>query len=240
MQFCYVGTRIHYTFKKKGENCLVLLHGWGMSCECFKPLGKVKKNFSVLEVDFPPFGKSDEPKGWNIFSYANMVISLCEHLGIDNAHFLGHSFGGRVAILVSVIRKSLVNKLILVDSAGMRPKRKLSYYFKLSKIKLLKMLGFETSHLGSLDYRVLSEDMKKTFNSIVTTHLEEYASLIDKETLIIFGEEDKETPLYMAKRLKKLIKHSRLVTMQNCGHFCFLEKPFEFCKIVCEFLEEKE
>jgi len=238
MQFGYVGTKVHYNFKKNEEKeVLVLLHGWGGTSKLFKGLSMLKKNFSVLEIDFPPFGKSEEPKNWNVFSYANMVISLCEHLGIEKAYFLGHSFGGRIAILVSVIKRTLVQKLVLVDSAGMKPKRKMSYFFKVSKIRFMKLMGLEVSHLGSEDYKRLSLNMKKTFNSIVTTHLEEYASLIESPTLIVFGSDDKETPIYMAQRLNKLIKGSELVIMKDCGHFCFLDKPYKFCKLTSSFLK---
>lgn len=237
MFFNYSGTKVHYKCSGKREGkVLVLLHGWGCDIDAFKVVGSLKKDYKVVELSFPPFGKSDEPEGWNIFSYANMVISLCEHLNIEKACFLGHSFGGRVAILISVIQPQLVEKLVLVDSAGMKPRRKISYYIKTATYKVKKKLGLKIENLGSKDYVVLSPNMKRVFTSIVSTHLEEYASMIKQKTLIIFGEADKETPLYMARRLNKLIKNSTLVVMKNCGHFCYLEKPYEFNKLVTEFL----
>ncbi len=237
MYFKYVCTKVHYRFSKKQEgDVLVLLHGWGCNINAFKSLDMLRKKFRVLELSFPPFGKSEEPENWNIFSYANMVISLCEHLNIKKAHFLGHSFGGRVAILVSVIQRDLVEKLILVDSAGMKPRRKISYYIKTAKYKIKKRLGLKTKNFGSSDFKVLSPNMKKVFSSIVTTHLEEYAAIIKQNTLIVFGEKDKDTPIYMARRLNKLIENSKLVIFKDCGHFCYLEKPYEFCKIASDFL----
>lgn len=241
MKFDYVGTEVFYRYKEKvGKQCLVLLHGWGASSEYFKDLQRIRKNFSILEIDFPPFGKSKEPKNWNLFSYANMVISLCESLKITKANFLGHSFGGRITILINVIKPDLVEKNILVDSAGMKPRRKISYYFKVMKYKLLKKNGKNTQQLGSRDYLSLSTKMRKTFVSIVSTNLEDYAKMITKETLIIFGEDDKETPIYMAKRLKKLIKNSRLEIIGEAGHFCFLDKPYEFSNLVLEFLRSEK
>lgn len=241
MYFYYAGTRVHYKYskKKKGE-VLLLLHGWGQDGNSFNALKALKRDFRALTVDFPPFGKSEEGQNWNVFSYANMVISLCEHLKIEKCHILGHSFGGRVGILLSVLQKNLVNRLVLVDSAGMKPKRKFSYYLKSFEYKIRRVFGFDTSHLGSSDYKKLSPNMKKTFSRIVSTYLEEYASMIEQKTLIVFGEKDKETPLYMGKRLNKLIKNSRLVVFKGCSHFSYLEKPYEFCKLVKAFLEEKE
>ena len=237
MFFKYARTRVQYKFsRKKSGDVLVMLHGWQCDINSFKMLESLKRKYRVLEVSFPPFGKSSEPINWNVFSYANMIISLCEHLNIKKAHFLGHSFGGRVSILVSVIQPELVGRLILVDSAGMKPRRKISYYIKTAKYKIKKKLGMNISKLGSMDYVSLSPNMKKVFSSIVSTHLDEYASMIKQKTLIVFGENDKETPLYMARRLNKLIKNSTLVVMEECSHFCFQEKPYEFCKIVKSFL----
>lgn len=241
MKFDYVGTEVFYRYKQRaGKPCLILLHGWGVSSESFKDFYKIKKNFSTLEIDFPPFGKSKEPNNWNLFSYANMVISLCENLKIEKANFLGHSFGGRIVILINVIRPELVEKNILVDSAGMKPRRKMSYYFKVAKYKLLKRKGKDVQNLGSRDYLSLSPNMRKTFVSIVSTNLEEYAKMIKKETLIVFGEEDKETPIYMAKRLKKLIQKSQLFLIKEAGHFCFLDKPYEFSNLILEFLRSEK
>lgn len=241
MKFDYVGTEVFYRYKKKaGKPCLILLHGWGASSEIFKDFHKIKREFSILEIDFPPFGKSEEPNNWNLFSYANMTISLCESLKIEKANFLGHSFGGRIAILINVIKPDLVEKNILVDSAGMKPRRKISYYFKVAKYKYLKKKGKNVQKLGSNDYLSLSPKMRKTFVSIVSTNLEDYAKMIKKETLIVFGEDDKETPIYMAKRLKKLIQNSQLEIIKEAGHFCFLDKPYEFSNLILEFLRSEK
>lgn len=238
MLYNYVGTQVHYRFSKKKEGeVLLLLHGWQGNIKSFDCLKELKSKFRVLELDFPPFGKSDEPNGWNVFSYANMVISLCEHLKLTKCHILGHSFGGRIGILISAIKSSVeVDKLVLVDSAGLKPKRNLSYHLKNATYRMKKSLGLDVSNYGSPDYKLLSPNMKKTFSSIVSTHLEEYAKLIKQNTLIIVGENDTETPVYMAKRLNKLIKNSSLYIMKDTTHFCYLEKPYEFKKLVLNFL----
>ena len=120
----------------------------------------------------------------------------------------------------------------------MRPKRGLAYYVKVLKYKSRKKLGLSTKNFGSQDYQNLDADMKKVFNSVVNSFLEENAKLIEAKTLVIFGKNDTETPIYMAKRLNKLITNSKLVLMENCGHFCFLERRILFCKHLNEFLKE--
>lgn len=91
--------------------------------------------------------------------------------------------------------------------------------------------------MGSSDYLALPENMRKTFVSIINTYLEDYAKIMSVKTLIIWGEKDDDTPLYMAKRLNRLIKNSRLEIIQQAGHFSFIDRPLEFYKLVNVFWE---
>ena len=56
-------------------------------------------------------------------------------------------------------------------------------------------------------------------------------------TLLVWGTEDKDTPIYMAKKLNKLIKDSAIIRFEECGHFCYLQKPDYFNKIVINFFK---
>ena len=78
--------------------------------------------------------------------------------------------------------------------------------------------------------------MQKSFIKIVNEHLDDRLCLIKNPTLIIHGEEDLETPLYMAKRLNRKIEGSKLTVVKGCGHFVFLDQPVTFNFIVKEFL----
>lgn len=241
MIFKFKGTTVFY--KISGARSLpvnIFLHGWGQTGECFSDAISSLKGFCNISVDFPPFGKSTEPQGWSVFSYANMLISLCEALNIKKCNLIAHSFGGRVAILVSSLQSGLVDRLVLVGSAGMKPRRKLGYYLKVFRYKLLKFFGRKPKNAGSSDYNALSDNMKQTFVSIVNTHLEEYCKNISAKTLIVFGENDIETPIYMAKRLKKLIKGSKLVILPHAGHFCFQERSMQFKRLLTNFLTKEE
>lgn len=240
MVYTYNSVKINYEYRndKKGIP-VVLLHGWGVDSKIFDSLIENFPERNFLSIDFPPFGESDKYiSDWNIFSYVGMFMSLCDHLHIDKCDVLGHSFGGRIAIITSVVKRSLVHSCILVDSAGMKPKRSLKYYINIFRYKLYKRLGKDLSSFGSSDYKNLSPQMKKTFNSIVNLNLEDYAKKMNVKTLIIWGKKDKETPMYMAKRLNKKIKKSTLKVIDDAGHFPFLDCPLEFYKILNEFLED--
>lgn len=242
MVYKFKGVEVYYEYINQGKSRpLVLMHGWARSGEDFKQQISFFEKRTILVIDFPPFNRSRaDLRDWSIYTYVSLVISLCEHLNIENADFLGHSFGGRIAIILSCVKHSLVHSCILVDSAGLKPKRSIKYKLNLALYKLKKKLGLKTKDRCSPDYRVLSPAMKETFKSIVNTHLDNYAKHMKVCTLIIWGKKDGETPLYMAKRLNRLIKDSRLEVLENGGHFSFLDCPLEFYSLVDHFLNFHE
>ncbi len=237
MKYFYRDTEIFYKFvNRKSEVVNIFLHGWGCDHKSFL-FCEQNLNGSCLFVDFPPHGQSSKPpKDWTVFTYANMLISLCQHLGIKKYNLIGHSFGGRIAIIVSVLCKEETQKVVLVDSAGLKPKRSLNYYIKVYTYKIKKKLGMNVSKYGSCDYLALDDGMKKVFNSIVNTHLEDFLPCITAKTLIIYGKNDDVTPIYMAKRLNKKIKNSSLFLLEDAGHFCFVDRRYEFLAQIVPFL----
>lgn len=238
MIYSYNGVKIFYNLKIGKGRPLIFLHGWGRSGSDFDKIATFFNDRTILTIDFPPFGKSQKTiEGWNIFTYVSMLMSLLDEQKIENADFIGHSFGGRILIILSAVKRSLVHSAVLVDSAGIKPRRSIAYKTKLLNYKLLKKMGFEQKSKGSADYQALSAEMKETFKSIVNTHLEEYAKRITSKTLIVWGKNDCETPLYMAKKLHKLIKNSQLEIIDNSGHFSFLDSPLQFFSIVNAFLK---
>ena len=222
MYISYKKSKVFYKTVGNGNNIILFLHGWGGSIKSFEFVSKnLDDNYKLLFIDFPPFGKSEEPKiPYTIYDYENIVIKLLDKENVKKPIIVGHSFGGRVAILLA--SHGFAEKIVLVDSAGLKPKRHINYYFKIYKYKLLKKMGIKTNS-GSKDYKSLTPICKKTFVNIVNTNLENYAKNIDVPTLIFWGEKDKETPMYMAKKLNKIIKNSELVIIKNAGHFSYLD-----------------
>ena len=78
--------------------------------------------------------------------------------------------------------------------------------------------------------------MRESFVKIVNEHLEACAKKVKNPVLLVYGENDRETPLYMARRYKKLIAGSRLLVLKNAGHFAFAERVAAFNYPVREFL----
>lgn len=237
--FLYNNVKISFSFSGKGP-INIFLHGWGQNKDVFKNISQHLPRAKWLLIDLPPFGASGEVENWTLFSYANMVISLCEHLNISKSNIFGHSFGGRIAILIASLKPELVNNLVLISSAGMKPRRSVKYYFSVAKYKVFKILGLIPVNAGSKDYQNLPDKSKSTFVSIVNTFLEDYCFNISAPTLIIFGEKDEVTPIYMARRLNRLIKNSKLEIISYAGHFCYEERPQKVVKIINKFFKENK
>ena len=163
------------------------------------------------------------------------MLSVLEKEGVKKAIIVGHSFGGRVALEIAGKFPDAVNGLVLVDSAGLKPRRKPSYYVKIILHKILKKLGFRGLQ-GSRDYRVLSFIMKETFKKVVSYDQTYLLERIDTPTLILWGKNDKETPLYMANKLEKKIKDSKLILLEG-GHYAYVEDLANFVKILSAFVK---
>ncbi|RKD29119.1 alpha/beta fold hydrolase [Thermohalobacter berrensis] len=254
MKVTIEGLNINYTCEGQGKNIL-LLHGWGGSIESFLPVfNHLKKRFKVYSIDFPGFGKSDPPREvWGVFDYARLTKKFIDKMGIEEVILIGHSFGGRVSIVLANKYPELIKKMILVDSAGLIPKRPLKYYIKVYSFKLLKFL-YRTiffwddkekrmekfyKKFGSKDYREAG-NMRKILVKVVNENLKPLLKDIKASTLLIWGENDEATPVYMGKIMEKEIEDSGLVVLENAGHFSYLDQFNRFVLIVDKFLEESE
>ena len=126
-----------------------------------------------------------------------------------------------------------------MDGAGIKKKRNFKKILKQNCYKLLKKIsiimpqGLKKKYLtcllnifASVDYKVLNNNMRKTFSNIVNEDLTNYLKDIDIETLLIWGENDQDTPLNDGILMNKLIKDSGLVTIKNGTHYVYLDAPF--------------
>lgn len=117
--------KINYMDKGSGE-LVVLLHGWGSNIELFENMSELlARKYHVIAPDMPGFGLSDEPKEpWRVDDYVDFVLKFLEPFAPEKVTFLGHSFGGRVIIKMASRKLPFeIEKVILVDSAGVKPKK---------------------------------------------------------------------------------------------------------------------
>lgn len=227
---------------------VVLLHGWGGEANSFKPVfDHLSNSHQVYAIDLPGFGLSEIPHtAWDATDYAKCLSGFFHKLNINRAHLIGHSYGGRISIVMASEEPQKVDKLILVDSAGIIPPRTAKYYTKiyLSRIgKKIRKCGTAANKLadilarwaGSKDYQEAGP-MKATLVKSVNQDLRPLLPKIRASTLLIWGENDTDTPISYGKIMNQEIPDSELIILKNAGHFSYLDQLPQFCNIVTNFL----
>ncbi len=233
-------TKINYIQYGKGKD-IVLLHGWGQNIEMMQFLGDpLSINYRITILDFPGFGKSEEPKEvWNITDYAEMLHELLEKLEIQNPTLIGHSFGGRVAIRYAAQYK--VEKLILFGAPCVITNKKQSLKVKALKAAkklpgMKKIAEVAKNYIGSRDYKAASPMMRNILVQVVNEDLSDYAKKITVPTLLIWGEQDTEAPVEEARLLEKLLKDGALIILPGT-HYAYLENLNQVLNIINKFME---
>lgn len=238
MEISVQGIKIFYE-RYDGEGTpVLLLHGWGAGRKAMSGLfGFIKScGRSVISIDLPFFGDSEmPPESWGVYEYAVAVKEFMRLINIEKAIILGHSFGGRLALILAADYRA-AEKLILIDSAGLKPRRGIKYKLKVLRYKIAKKFNLKLKKSGSSDYNALPPRMKPVFVRIVNTHLDKKLKKIDVPALILWGRNDKDTPMYMAKKFEKNIKDSGLVVLENAGHFSFADKFPQTCAVIKAFI----
>lgn len=218
---------------------IVLLHGWGQNIEMMMPLGDKLLDYHITIVDFPGFGESSEPtSSYTIYDYVSWLEELLKNLKIYKPIIIGHSFGGRVAILYA--SQNPVEKLVLFGSPCVRHKRKSIKESLLKKLKELpgmnKLGEYAKKYIGSTDYRNASPIMRETLVNVINEDLSNYAKKIECPTLLIWGTNDTEAPLEDAKELEKLLVDGGLVELPGLSHYAYLEALPQVINILNKFL----
>lgn len=253
---------VNYKKEGKGEP-LLILHGWESCSEKWKEVqDELCSEFDVIIPDLPGFGESESPSGsWTVEDYLEFVRKFVQQLDLDSFYLVGHSFGGSLSVKVTVTHPELVRKVVLIDSAGIKPKPtfkakmmkclaekgKLMFKGPLSKFEGKARSAFYKL-LRNTDYGKADEVMKETMNNVF-----DYYSKLDsgsgeflsdlkklkKETLLVWGEQDKIIPLSYGERFKKEIDNSELKVIPQVGHSPHLKSPSKTASIISEFFDQK-
>ena len=255
MQVTVMGKNINYEAIGEGSP-VVVLHGWLTSLDTMRIFSDILSiDHRVYLVDVIGFGKSDSldnPMTTNDFG--EFLKELLDALKIENPILIGHSHGGR--IIINAVGRGLVkaDKIILVDSAGMKQRHGLVYYYKVAAYKIGKAIlnsmpqtkyikdtkeEFRKSK-GSDDYKASTPALKKTMINVIKADESENARKIDVKTLLIWGDKDDATPMYQANKLHRLIKNSKLEIIEGGDHYSYLRDPAKTREIVKDFVKKED
>lgn len=225
----------------KTDGTLVFLPGWQAKAQVFKKIFDSVDNY--VAIDWPGFGESEQPASiWGLTEYADFLKKFLGKLKIINPVLVGHSFGGSVGIKY-VVNGGQAKKIILIDSAGIRRKsfKKFIYFVGAKVVKIFLWLPVIRKYkqairkkfyqaIDSVDY-VEAGEMSQIYQKIISNDLTDDLQKIKVKTVLIWGDQDKATPLADGLLMKKMIANSELFVIKDAGHFPFLEKEEEFKKI---------
>ena len=261
MQLDIRGTTVDVTVSGEKGRGVLLLHGFMCSAQMMSSVqAALSGQMRVAAVDFPGHGKngksSPPPKPWGVPDYMEMTAEIIRRLELAPCDIVAHSFGARVAILLAATYPELVGRMVLTGAAGIKKpqtgganmNQRLDKGLRgevnlMDKTRLFGDLpekGREAlvQRFGSADYKALSPEMRKTFVKIISQDLTDELPSIKAPTLLYWGEDDTETPLWMGRVMEEKIPDAGLVVEKGAGHFAYLEHNQTFLRIVRNFLLE--
>jgi pimeloyl-ACP methyl ester carboxylesterase len=252
------GLSVNYRITGTGPRVAVILQGWGTTLDMYDSIaGALRPSFRVIQFDLPGFGGSDEPEEpWDVDHYADFFCHLMERLEVKEATLIGHSYGGRIIIKLAA-RDEIpfeIRDIVLVDSAGIMPKRtpeqqaRIRRYKKLNRIasnKVVLALFPEIiedwrSRQGSADYRAASPIMRRCLVLAVNEDLTGLLPRVRQNVLLIWGDQDDATPLEDGRTMERLMPNAGLVVLEGAGHYSYLDCPDKFVRILQSFLDVGE
>ncbi|MFA4998814.1 MAG: alpha/beta hydrolase [Candidatus Paceibacterota bacterium] len=242
-------------YKIAGEGPAVLiLHGWGGSSDSWKKVQEIlaKEGFKVVVPDLPGFGKSLTPKEpWRVSDYVNWVNFFTNYLNLNDFYLVAHSFGGQVAVKFTILHPEKVRKIVFCASVAIRPKPglKTRIIFSVARFGnaifspryLVRMKdaarNFFYILLRHRDYVKANGTMKETIKKVLEEDLLLDLPKIKKDTLIVWGEDDKLVPLKHAHIYKEKIENSKMEVFPKIGHSPHLEIPDKLAQVLIKFFK---
>lgn len=235
MAFVYVKKlKIYYHKAGEGETIL-FLHGWGGSSQSFFNLQELlSKRYNTISLDLPGFGKSDIPhSAWRVEDYVNFTLAFLRKFEIKKCWLIGHSFGGRVAIVLAAKHPEELSGLALVSSAGIKhqtstQEKVLTFTASWGKYALsLPLTRALREPLRYVFYKIIRRQdyylakgiMRDIMKNIIEEDATPYLSQIKAKTLIIWGDKDTITPIHDAFVMKRKINDATLEIIKNGSHY---------------------
>lgn len=231
---------MHYDFENCGsEYVYVFLHGWGLDSSSFDKIISCINNTSYIKIDLFGFGKSDNPSDYfDTYEYAYQVFLLLKSLSINNIVLVGHSFGGRLAVLLSSIFRINIVKCFLCASAGLN-RFSLKKLIKVRMYKFVKWLCGNgviscdvLKRFGSDDYKNSSYLLRGVLTRVVVQDLGFCLCNMACNTTLMWDKKDKATPYWICKKLNKSISNSNIYILKNGEHFAIFKNVYKVAKII--------
>jgi pimeloyl-ACP methyl ester carboxylesterase len=233
---------------------LLLLHGWGASMQLVEPLAQqlAPLGYRVYTLDLPGFGATAlPPSAWSVHDYANFILAFLDTHALERVLLFGHSFGGRLGLVLGAQHPARIVKMALANSAGVRtrPSRidqmRLSLYrTTLNALRSVRLSAqadtlrdWYRHRYGSADYRAAQGVLRDSFVRVVSEDLLIYAAQVQVPTLLFWGDRDEDTPLWQGRLLEQTIPDAGLVLWEGAGHYSYLDRLGETARVMHHFFQ---
>jgi pimeloyl-ACP methyl ester carboxylesterase len=256
------GIKTNYLEAGKGDP-VVLIHGSGPGVTSYANwrlvMPALAENFRVLAPDMVGFGFTERPANieYSVQSWADQVVGLMDTLELPQAHLVGNSFGGAIALRIATQHPDRVGKLVLMGSMGVpfpitvglervwgyepsfENMRKVLDVFAYSRELVNDELA-EVRYRGSIQpgfqesFAAMFPAPRQRWVEAMCTPEEDIRRLPHR-TLIVHGREDQVIPVQTSLRLEELIDNADLSVFSHCGHWSMIERTNDFNRSVSQF-----
>jgi pimeloyl-ACP methyl ester carboxylesterase len=237
--------KIVFNYVEYGDGKLtpaLFLHGWGRSGTEWYKIAKGLSGLcgrKIFVVDLPGFGGSSLPKVKDIFEYSELLYRFCKYMGISKVMLIGHSLGGRIGLVLASKYPLFVEKLILIDPAGVKQTS-----IKRTTMNLVsKMFAFVPRSIRlKFVSGLMDEDFRNSpttgdlYRAVVKHDLRSALPQIKCKTWVIWGEKDKVLPLKLTDVYKKLLTYPIVRIIWGAGHDPHLSHGVVLTRILEEAL----
>jgi len=245
------GISTRYLQTGKGVPLLVM-HGWGSRIENWQETTTLleKTGMEIILPDLPGFGETAEPPTeWSVGDYVQWVKAFTESVGLTRYHLLGHSFGGRIGIKLAAEDNTPVDKLVLCAAAGVSRPSGLQQ-LKRTVFRLLSKVGGGLTGndgflrkiwyclVGERDYYRASPAMRRTMARVLAEDLTPLLGRIATPTLVVWGEQDRATPLADGQRIAEGVTGAELRIFPGVRHGVHREAPEKLAELVGAFVQK--
>lgn len=244
------GLTIAYRVAGQGP-ALVLLHGFLSDSRCWRrQLAHLSDRFRVVAWDAPGAGSSsDPPDGFTTADFAHRLAGFLDAVGIDRAHVLGLSWGGILAQVFYRFHAGRVRSLVLADTyAGWRGSLPEAVWKERLAACLRDADGppatLVATFMPGLFTNAASPEVRDEMSAIVSAFhpagfrlmalscaeadMRDLLPDIAVPTLLIWGDDDRRSPLGVAEAFHVAIPGSELAVIANAGHVSNMEQPAAF------------
>ena len=232
------GRRVNWQEAGTGSP-IVMVHGLGASGSWWRSvLPALTPEHRVLLVDLAGFGACRR-QPVRLDRAADVLAAWLRALGLDRVTLVGHSMGGYVVADVAVRHPSLVERLVLVNAAGLPlPQRALPHFVNLvrssgqGRLGLIPRAIYDTLRAGPIA-------IARASHQVLAADLEPHLARINVPTLVVWGDRDPLLPLGVGRRLAAALPMAQLVVLNGAGHAPMWERQDAFLDVLKRFLSRE-